>query len=110
MFLSADLVVKTVMVGLAFASVVTWTVWLAKSLELLAATRRLRRGLGALERARSLAKAAHLLDVARGGRAKAETGTLVDGAMAELDLSAGLGAEGIRERVASRFRRPLAGA
>src|SRR4029077_2835468 len=31
MFLSADIVVKVVMVGLVFASVVTWTVWLAKS-------------------------------------------------------------------------------
>src|SRR4051812_48598350 len=29
MFLAADIVVKAVMVGLAFASVVTWTVWLA---------------------------------------------------------------------------------
>ena len=36
MFLAADIVVKIVMLGLAFASVVTWTVWLAKSLELLA--------------------------------------------------------------------------
>ena len=34
MFLAADVVVKVVMVGLAIASVITWTVWLAKSLEL----------------------------------------------------------------------------
>src|SRR3954451_17947923 len=34
MFLGADIVVKTVMVGLAVASLVTWTVWLAKSIEL----------------------------------------------------------------------------
>ena len=31
MFLNADIVVKAVMVGLLFASLVTWTVWLAKS-------------------------------------------------------------------------------
>ena len=31
MFLNADIVVKAVMVGLAFASLVTWTVWLAKT-------------------------------------------------------------------------------
>src|SRR3954468_15329021 len=34
MFVNADIVVKAVMVGLAFASLVTWTVWLAKTLEL----------------------------------------------------------------------------
>ena len=39
MFLNADLVVKAVMVGLAFASLVTWTVWLAKTLELARASR-----------------------------------------------------------------------
>ena len=39
MFANADIVVQAVMVGLAFASVLTWTVWLAKSLELLAAIR-----------------------------------------------------------------------
>src|SRR5262245_40677442 len=37
MFLSADVVVKAVLIGLVFASVVTWTVWLAKSTELIAA-------------------------------------------------------------------------
>ena len=31
MFLNADIVVKVVMVGLVFASLVTWTVWLAKT-------------------------------------------------------------------------------
>ena len=31
MFMAADVVVKAVMIGLAFASLVTWTVWLAKS-------------------------------------------------------------------------------
>src|SRR3990170_1236229 len=34
MFMQADIVVKAVMVGLAFASLVTWTVWLAKSIEI----------------------------------------------------------------------------
>ena len=33
MFMNADIVVKAVMVGLAFASLVTWTVWLAKTIE-----------------------------------------------------------------------------
>ena len=40
MFMAADIVVKAVMIGLAFASVVTWTVWLAKTIELIVAKRR----------------------------------------------------------------------
>jgi len=31
MYLNADPVVKAVLIGPAFASIVTWTVWLAKS-------------------------------------------------------------------------------
>src|SRR6266849_5006893 len=42
MFLSADIVVKAVMIGLAFASFVTWTIALAKTLEIFAARRPLR--------------------------------------------------------------------
>src|SRR5262249_48571750 len=42
MYLSADPVVKAVLIGLAFASVVTWTVWLAKSIEIFFAKRRVR--------------------------------------------------------------------
>ena len=34
MFLSADILVKAVMIGLAFASLVTWTVGIAKTIEL----------------------------------------------------------------------------
>ena len=33
MFMNTDIVVKTVIVGLAFASLVTWTLWIAKGLE-----------------------------------------------------------------------------
>ena len=39
MFMNADVVVKAVMVGLVIASIVTWTVWLAKTIELLKARR-----------------------------------------------------------------------
>jgi biopolymer transport protein ExbB len=45
MFLSADIVVQGVMIGLFVASIITWTVGLAKSLELIVATRRLRQAL-----------------------------------------------------------------
>ena len=57
MFMAADIVVKAVMVGLAFASVLTWTIWFAKAFELLAARRQLRRAIEALNEARSLADA-----------------------------------------------------
>src|ERR1700741_1822779 len=40
MFLNADIIVKAVMLGLAFASLVTWTVALAKGLEVIIARRR----------------------------------------------------------------------
>jgi biopolymer transport protein ExbB len=49
MFMNADVVVKAVMVGLVFASVVTWTVCLAKTIELLKARRRVRSALSALK-------------------------------------------------------------
>src|ERR1700722_12852576 len=55
MFVSADPLVKAVLIGLAFASVVTWTVWLAKTIELIMARRRVRVDLATLGAARRLA-------------------------------------------------------
>src|ERR1700743_925388 len=57
MFLNADIVVKAVMIGLAFASFVTWTIWLAKTIELAAANRMARRRLRMLESGVSLPEA-----------------------------------------------------
>ncbi len=48
MFLAADIVVKAVMIGLFLASVLTWTVWIAKSIELGGARRSLRNASQAL--------------------------------------------------------------
>ena len=48
MFMNADVVVKAVMVGLVVASFVTWTVWLAKTVELLNAHWQVRSALNAL--------------------------------------------------------------
>jgi len=42
MFTAADSVVKAVLIGLVIASFVTWTVWLAKTIELFIARRRVR--------------------------------------------------------------------
>jgi biopolymer transport protein ExbB len=100
MFLSADVVVKLVMIGLALASFVTWTIALAKSVEIFSAKRRLRRELAALARAPSLAEAARKFDT------RAGLGPLVHAAAIELGLSADApDKDGIKERVASRLER-----
>ncbi len=52
--MAADRIVKAVMISLAFASVVTWSVWLAKVIELLSARRNLLRDLHTVEQSRSL--------------------------------------------------------
>jgi len=101
MFLSANQMVEAVIIGLALASVITWTVGLAKAMELLALGRRLRQALATVDSARSLAEAACALS---GGPANA----LVEAAARETALSAG-SPEGIKERVASRLERIEAG-
>src|SRR5260370_38519292 len=57
MFENSDLVVKAVIVGLAFASLVTWTVWLAKTLELRTARGEVRSDLRVLNNSLTLAQA-----------------------------------------------------
>jgi biopolymer transport protein ExbB len=100
MFTSADIVVKAVIVGLAFASVVTWTVWLAKSIEIVVARRRVGTAL------RSLADAASLSD-ARSSNLSYPAVEFLDAAVAEFQLSADALAhkDGVKERIASRFER-----
>jgi biopolymer transport protein ExbB len=100
MFQTADIVVKAVMVGLAIASVATWTVWLAKSLELASARRHARQALARLAGAASLREA-----VMGAGPAPATVPALVRAAAAELRLSAGLPTDGIKERVVCRLER-----
>lgn len=100
MFASADLVVQAVMVGLAAASVITWTVWLAKTIQLAAAMRRGRALLAAISRAASLSEAAHEV-----GQDRSAVARLVEAASDERALSQGLGPDGVKERVASRLDR-----
>ena len=101
MFMAADMVVKAVMVGLAFASVVTWTIWLVKTLELAAANRAVRRTLGMLRRAPSLAAATKAVPGTSGGAA----GAVVRAALAEMETSRALPAEGVKERAAIAINR-----
>src|ERR1700709_222574 len=49
MFVNADIVVQAVMVGLAFASLVTWTIWRAKPIKTRRKTAIAKRRLGLLE-------------------------------------------------------------
>jgi biopolymer transport protein ExbB len=99
MFMSADVIVKAVMIGLAFASLVTWTVFIAKSIELSLASGRLRSALRKVAEARSLAEAQMALG--------AKTGILpsfLAAALREARMSAGISSDtGIKERAASSF-------
>jgi biopolymer transport protein ExbB len=99
MFMSADVVVKAVMIGLVAASVATWTIWLAKTIEIFIAKRRVRAALSALASARSLA------DVGFSGAAN-PANDFVTAAMAEMRLSADApDKDGLKERIASRLER-----
>jgi biopolymer transport protein ExbB len=99
MFLSADILVKAVMIGLAFASLVTWTVFIAKMIELSLIQRKVREALGKVGDARSLAEAQFAL-----GASNSVLSSLLAAAMREARLSAGISSDaGIKERAASSF-------
>ncbi|WP_294644100.1 tonB-system energizer ExbB [uncultured Aureimonas sp.] len=102
MFMAADYVVKAVMIGLAFASVVTWTIWLAKALELTAAKTRAGRGVRRLGKAEGL-PSADAVD-AEGWR-RGPVAAMVRTAATECARSAGLPADGVKERVAIALQR-----
>src|SRR3954451_17099655 len=54
MFLNADVVVKGVILGLLLASVLTWPIFIAKTIEIVLARRKARAGLRALAEANSI--------------------------------------------------------
>jgi biopolymer transport protein ExbB len=95
MFLNADFVVKLVIIGLAFASLVTWTVWLAKVIELRKARAEVRDGLKILSAATNLAQAYEAL---RNGTSP--VAGLMQAAVQEIRASAGARGDGLKERVA----------
>lgn len=100
MYLAADIVVKAVMIGLAFASFITWTVAVAKLIEIACARARASKARERIFEAESLEAAAEALS-GRGGPAA----FMVRTAKAELERSdAALdraGTSGLKERVAS---------
>jgi len=104
MFMAADIIVKAVMIGLAFASFVTWTIWLAKSLEIFGGKLRARRAANAIGNAATLMQAGRAL-----GHNNGPGALLVRAAEEEAALSAGalnhVSGEGLKERVTSRLAR-----
>ncbi|SMH36289.1 tonB-system energizer ExbB [Azospirillum agricola] len=101
MFMAASPVVQAVMIGLALASVATWTIAIAKAVELSSAKRKARAALAMLEDARSLGQAAERVGFSQGTAA-----TLVRAVIAETHLSADAPSrEGLMDRAASRLER-----
>src|SRR5215469_18177305 len=101
MYLNADPVVKAVLIGLAFASIVTWTVWLAKTIEIVLAKRRVRAASNKLAGVGST-----LENVEQLAEIQGEVAQFLDAAATELKLSHRLtDNEGIKERIASRLER-----
>jgi biopolymer transport protein ExbB len=99
MFLSADILVKAVIVGLAFASLVTWTILLAKTIQLASARRDLARGLARIADSRTLNEAQAAL-----GSKTNVLSSLLAAARQEIRLSVDTPVEGgVKERAASRF-------
>ncbi|MFS8122134.1 tonB-system energizer ExbB [Rhizobium sp. BR 250] len=104
MFMAADWVVKGVMIGLAFASLVTWTVWVAKSIELAGARVRAGATLKVIRRAKTLTEATEAVEK-KGGPAA----LMLRMATHEMQLSDAVvehtDGGGIKERVSSALSR-----
>jgi biopolymer transport protein ExbB len=100
MFQDADRLVKGVLIGLALASLVTWTVYIAKTFELRTARREVRDGLRILTKAATLAQAHEQL---RNGTTP--VAQLMQAAAQEIRLSANARGDGLKERIAWQLER-----
>jgi len=105
MFLNADIVVKLVMIGLIFASFVTWTVFVAKNWEMWASSREARTGLATLNESRSLAEAN-----ARLGKGEDPVSRLLRTAVHEVQATPNPDPEGLKERISWLLNRVEASA
>ncbi|MEH6490647.1 tonB-system energizer ExbB [Halopseudomonas sp.] len=102
MYLAADWVVKSVMIGLLLASLLTWSVWVGKLIQLARARRRANRLLHLLVEAEHFAYAQQ-----QSGEQRGAGMDLLHATAHELALSARGPAsdEGIKERVGARLER-----
>lgn len=98
MYRQADIVVKAVMIGLVFASIVTWTVLIVKLVEYLAAMAAINRG------ARRIESADNLRLALAGATGRGPDSRMLRAAAREMNRSAqGLSPEGVRDRIASHL-------
>lgn len=108
MYHHADVVVKTVMIGLLLASVVTWALLFSKGAEVFTGKRRMRREFDALSSVRTLDEAAEL---AESFAASSISAQMIRDAQNELELSAGsTDNNGIKERTGFRLERRVSAA
>jgi len=108
MYHHADVVVKTVMIGLLLASVVTWALLFSKGSEVFTAKRRMRREFDALSSVRTLDEAA---EQAESFAASSISAQMIRDAQNELELSAGsTDNNGIKERTGFRLERRVGAA
>lgn len=108
MYHHADVVVKTVMIGLLLASVVTWALLFSKGSEVFTAKRRMRREFDALSSVRTLDEAA---EQAESFSASSTSAQMIRDAQNELELSAGsTDNNGIKERTSFRLERRVGAA
>jgi biopolymer transport protein ExbB len=99
MFLSADVLVKAVMMSLAFASLLTWTIFLAMSAKLFLARQRVKKALAAVANTKSMSEAQLAL-----GPNGTVVSSFLKAAAQELRMSATVSAHGrIEQRAASSF-------
>lgn len=108
MYHHADAVVKTVMIGLLLASVVTWALLFSKGAEVFTGKRRMRREFDVLSSVRTLDEAA---EQAESFAASSISAQMIRDAQNELELSAGsTDNNGIKERTGFRLERRVSAA
>ncbi|UXN09903.1 tonB-system energizer ExbB [Bartonella sp. HY328] len=104
MFMQADWVVKTVMIGLAMASLLTWIIFVAKTIELSIAKAKVRNAVREIVSSHSLSEA-----IEKFANKKNVSGRLINAAANEVRMSInavdGAGSSGVKERVTSALSR-----
>ncbi|WP_444896751.1 tonB-system energizer ExbB [Microbulbifer sp. SSSA005] len=102
MYHAADIVVKSVMIGLLLASVLTWAIWLFKTVQLVITRRKAKQLLATLIQSKTFANAESKLSGQTGGAL-----LLVEASRHELNLSSGgpVSDDGLKERVLARLER-----
>lgn len=106
MFLGADIVVQLVILSLAFASLLTWTIWATKTLEISRAKSRLAKADAKIAKMGSLVEAVGAM-----GKTKSDVANLLAAAHWEVrqSLSDTFDKEGVKERLVSHLERLEAG-